>query len=363
MITTLKKEISKYDNGIIFTKPTITTKELKSVLECMVQDEISCGKIVKNFENISSNVFGFKKALSAPSLNSAYHLALLGLGIQEGDEVIMTSLAPLGGLDAIGYLKATPVIIDAARGDFHPSMDQIMEKVNKNTKAIILSYPYGAFKNYDELKRRIKDLKRIKIIEDISEIIGFDFKKTSISDWTIISFHSDMLITMGNGAMLLTNADHLYSMAKDLQMHGGSRPYRIRYDYTITDYQAAMGLEQINHLETLSKRCRKIGHLYLEAIQQSRFKTYFKFKEMDIYSSFPVFSEKNTKDMIRHFKNFGIETRRIVNYSPLHQLMELSVANFRNTEGMYKRGILIPIYPHLNKQSIDRIILAIKKFY
>ena len=353
------------DSSIVFMKPTITTREVRSVLECMIQDEISFGQVVRNFEQECASAFGFKKALSALSLHSAYHLAFLSMEIKEGDEIILPANAPVAALDAIGYLNAKPVLVDIEREGYHASPEQICQKISPKTKAVILSYPYGAFKNYNDLRSEFQAERKIKIIEDISEIAGQEFDENMIgaaSDIAIISFHEDMIMTMGKGAVFLTNSNRAYSIAKDLRMHGSSRTYRVRYDYTITDYQAAIGLEQLNNLTAILERRKKIGAVYIESISKSYLNAYFKFSGLDTYAAFPIVSAMGLTHCLKYFKLRNIEVRKLSNKKPLHHLLGLPISNFPNIEKLYQRGIFIPIYPYLTKRGVERISSAIRGF-
>ena len=208
-------------DNIAFIKPAITVKELKSVLDCIFHDEISFGKIAKKLESECSRSFGFKNSLVVSSLHSAYHLAFLAFGLREGDEVIMPSTAPLAALDAIGYLKAVPVILDLAKESFHPDLKSLTKKITPQTKVILLQYKFGSFKNYSQLYEKLKNRKKtVCILQDISEIPGSSFSGQKIgtdADMAILSLEKNMPVTMGKGSVLFTNSGHLYQIANDLR--------------------------------------------------------------------------------------------------------------------------------------------------
>lgn len=365
-----RKEKNK--QSIVFNKPTLTRNELKSVLESLVHDEISYGQTAITLEKEFASAFEFRKALSFSSLHSAYHLAFESLELKEGDEVILPDNAPVAALDAVGLTKASPVLVDLSRDSFHASYEDIIARINENTRAIILFYAFGAFKDYSPLYEWLGSSQnpvkknKIRIIEDISYIAGTEFKGRVIgadSDLVINGMHEDHLITTGKGAMVMTDNTSLYSIMKDLRVQGGKKAYRVRYDYTITDYQAAMGLEQLNLLSSITERRKKIGNIYREAMKQSRLNTLFHSGELDVYAAFPVLFDTDFEHAMRYFKSLHIETRYTVPVAPLHQLLGLSGADFANTEKLYQRGLLIPIYPYLTKANVDRIVNSIKAFY
>ncbi len=367
----------KKSQGIPFHKPTLSKNELKSVLECMVQDEISYGRVAVHMEKEFANAFEFRKALSAPSLTSAYHLALMSLELVEGDEVIMAANAPVAALDAVGQVGATPVLVDIDRKSFHPAHEEIQAKVNGKTAAIVISYPYGAFHDYepvrewlqtDEAKAQRTDaVKDVKIIEDLSYIAGSEYLGRYIgtdADIAVIGLHAEMMMTTGKGAVLLTDSRNLAAQMKDLRMHGGSnRPYRLRYDYSITDYQAAMGIEQLGNLAQILERRKKLGHRYLEAVSDSKLHSFFRHAGEDAFGSFPIIMETPIEHGMSYFKSLRIEVRRTSQFGPLHNLMGLPATDFPNAERVYQRGLLIPLYPYLTKMNVERIVGSLRAFY
>lgn len=359
---------SKAPKEIIFHKPTITKNDLKSVMESLILDEISNGQVVQNFEKEVAQAFDYKKALSVQSLQSAYHLAFMALDVKVEDEIILPNNAPLAALDAIGQLQATPVLTDTERESFHPSCQQIIEKITDKTKVILLHYPYGSFRDYQELYDYLdeKKLKSISVVEDISYIAGMEYEGSYIGSkakLSLIGLHQDMLMTIGKGAVLLTNSKPIYAIAKDLRYQGGSRPYRVRFDYTIPDYQAAMALEQLSLLTSGLERRRKMGKLYLEALLQQDFlETWFKTPVADSYSQFPVISKKPVEQTVHYFSSLNIEVQKLAARPFLNELIDLPSSDFPNSSRLYQRGVLLPLYPYLSKAHVQRIGEAIRAF-
>lgn len=352
--------------SIPFYKPTLTKNEIKSVLETLVEDGISTGNTVANFEKEFAMAFEFERALAVPSLFAAYHLAFLALGIQEGDEVILPATAPVAALDALGQIKAIPVLVDVARNSFHPEFETIVQCINNKTKAILIYYPFGAFHDYEPLRRiLLEQNKNLKIIEDITYLAGCEYHGHLVgsnSHVTLVGLHEDALMTIGKGAMILTDDKQVYAIARDLRMHAGGRPYRVRYDYTITDYQAAMGLEQLSLLPQILERRRKIAEIFLENLAKGPLVTYFQRKESDGYGLFPVFFQLKIEEAQNYFQSFSIETRRVFPLGPLFHLLGASSQDFPNTERLYQRGLLIPLYPILSKLQTEQIASALRQF-
>ncbi|MDH4199701.1 MAG: DegT/DnrJ/EryC1/StrS aminotransferase family protein [Spirochaetia bacterium] len=360
------------ESGIAYFKPTISKNDIKSVLESFVSDEISFGQTARTYEKEFGETFEFSYALSTTSLNSAYHLSLLSLDIKTGNEVILASNAPLSALDAIYQTGAEPVLVDIQKNSFHPSQESIIHKITENTRAVVLSYPYGSFYDYQDLKKAIAGLGRsskekIYIFEDISYIIGSEFNGSYVgtdADVTIAGLHEDMLMTIGKGAMVMTANKNLYAILKDRRMHGSNKVYRPRFDYGIADYQAAMGLEQLGHLNAVIERKRKIGEKYIEVVMQNNgLETCFKSARVDTYGAFPIIAQKPVEHIQKYFNSLQIETSRTIPFGPLHDMIGLNVLDYPNTARLFERGLLLPIYPGLSRTNIERIMASIKGYY
>lgn len=360
------------DNGIAFLKPTISKNDIKSVLESIVSDEITFGQTARNYEKGFAETFEFSHAISTISITSAFHLSFIAAEVGPEDEVIMSSAASIAAIDALYQTAAHPVMVDIQKNSFHPAEEDIINKITDKTRCIVLSYPYGSFNDFLNLKNAILDLNKqrknkIVVIEDVSYLIGSEHNGMYVgtdADIAIAGLHEDMLMTIGKGAIVLTNNRNLYSIMKDRRMHGSSKSYRPRFDYGITDYQAAMGLEQLGHLNAVLERKRKIGERYLEVLRNiNGLETFFKSFKIDTYGAFPVISQKPIEHMQKYFSSLQIETARTMWFGPLHQMLGLNSLDFPNATRLYERGILLPVYPNLSRTGVERIMAAIKGYY
>ncbi|MCB1147866.1 MAG: DegT/DnrJ/EryC1/StrS family aminotransferase [Leptospiraceae bacterium] len=371
LTTSTRSRNANKTGKIEFSKPTLTRNELKSVLETLIQDNLGAGATVVNLEKEFAKAFEFEKALAVHSHTSAYHLAFLSCGIKPGDEIILSTNAPLAALDAATLVNAQITLLDLDRNSFHTGIEQFAEAANEKTAAILVNYPFGSFSNFSELKRSIEAKEniqsgRIQIIQDISGLAGAEVAGSmagSDADIAILGMHEDHMLTIGKGGVIMTDSASIYSIAKDLRMHGGSRPYRLRFDYALTDYQAAMALEQLSLLPSLIERRKKIAMHYLDAVKNSRCSTWFDGHGSDAYTAFPLVTEQNIEHTQRYFSSLGIETRRVMPMGPLHSAMALPGSAYQNAEKLYQRGVLLPLYPNLTRSNVERICAAIRTFY
>jgi len=359
----LQRPIKK-QKEIEFHKPTLSREDLKGVLECLVDEHLSSGEIVERFEKSFCHTFKFKHAISANSLTSAYHLSLLGLGVKEGDSVILSSYSPIAALDAIFLIKAKPVLVDLGKHSFHPDIAEFNRKRSEsNAKVAIFDHTFGSLIQINKY-----ELGETSAIEDYSEAIGANSELIPVSRQSVISIcglNSENMITTGNGAMITSNDTNLSNVVRSLKTGKSSKRLfgEPKFDYSLIDYQAALGIEQLSKLGVILERQKKIAMAYMQAVQNSRLETYFSNPTEDTFHRFPiVVSNQGFEEVERYFKSIHIGTKRTIP-EPLHSVLEENKLEYPNAERLYQRGHCIPVYPNLTKDNVQRIATAIRRIY
>jgi perosamine synthetase len=341
---------------ITYDKPTITRKELESVLDSLINNELTSGDTVKTFESAICSLTDLKYAVTTNSSVSAYHLIFEALSISKDDEIIVPSFfdqAPMGGALLSG---GTIIPVDSEENSIFPSISQIKEKINSDTKAIIIGHTFGFHYDTTELLKL-----NIPIIEDISHAIGTENNDSPVgskSTFTIISFAPSMIITTGNGGMVLTNNSKYYSTMRDKR---GVAKELIHFDYRMTDFQAAMGISQLLKLKKLLNRRREIAVKFYESIRTTPHKPILIYNENYAYQSFPVIFDSLNSRVEKFWKKNQIEIINPYQY-PLHILMNKKGYDFPNTDRLSKKLFSLPLYPTLTKKEIEKISKTISSF-
>lgn len=344
--------------AIVSSRPTITRKELEGVLDCLINDDLARGEIIKALESRISELSGYKYVLAVNSATSAYHLAFRALEISPEDEIIIPSYfeaTPLAGLQLSG---GTPVLIDIDPGAFSPNIGLYREKITTRTKALVVGHLFGFVKDIAEFLTLEKP-----IIEDVSHSLGSEHHDTSHearAHIAIASFAPSMLMTTGNGAVIMTNNSRMYSLMKDLRGNSG-RSTCIHFDYIMTDFQGAMGISQIHRLGDLLRRRREIARIYYDALKVTSHKTYFAYSDNFTYQSFPIIFDAPAERVEKYWKKAGIEIFLPIS-TPLHMLTGEKTMEFPHSERLSKKLYSLPIYPTLTKKEIEKIARSLSSF-
>jgi len=341
---------------IVSSRPTITRKDLEGVLDCLINDDLTTGVTVKNFEDNVGGMCGLKYSLATNSITSSYHLAYKALNIEHDDEVIIPSYFYQAPLSALLLAEGKPVLVDSDENSLFPTIEAIKELITDKTKAIVVGHTFGFQQDYSELY----DLS-IPVIEDISHGLGTEINDAPIgskASITVSSFEPSMIVTTGHGGIVMTGNSKLFSAMRDLR---GNREDSIHLDYTMTDFQAAMGITQLLKLKGLLRRRREVAKFYNEAIRGTSHKAPYTYNENFAYQSFPVIFDAPGEKVSKYWKKNGIELLHPIT-TPLHVLLEMRGLDFPNSDRMSKKIFSLPIYPTLTKKEIEKISRAFAAF-
>ncbi|MBU2623740.1 MAG: DegT/DnrJ/EryC1/StrS family aminotransferase [Proteobacteria bacterium] len=345
-------------------QPSLTGNEKKYVNECLDSTWISSkGKFIPLFEQKFAEYIGVRHAASVCNGTVALHLALMALGMGPGDEVIVPTLTYVASVNAIAYTGATPVFVDSLPDTWQMDPNDVEVKLSERTKAIMVVPIYGHPCDMDAIME-IARINSLYVIEDCAEAIGSKYKGQLVGtfgDIGTFSFFGNKTITTGEGGMVVTNNEELYNKVFHLKGQGLSegREYWhdiIGYNYRMTNICAAIGLAQMEQVQTFLMKKRQIANWYAEELINCP-KIEFHREIGDLYHSYWMCSilvdELRKRDVLRRrLAEKGIETRPFfwpVNLMPMYykENMHSPVA-----EDLASRGVNLPSYPLLTKEQV-----------
>lgn len=267
-----RKRLNEVENEKIFVSgPSITQKEMDYVLDAVQNAWYGQANLYhERFEQAFAAYIGVKYAMALPSCTSAIHLSLLAKGIKSGDEVLVPELTWIATAAPISYVGAVPVFVDVDEQSWCISPKAIEAAVTKKTKAIISVNLYGNMPQYDEI-RKIAQKYGLFLLEDAAESIGSEYngrKSGSLGDVGVFSFHGSKTMTTGEGGMLVTDDRDIYEKCLFFRDHGRSKDGRmfwndrVAYKYKMSSMQAALGLAQLERIDELVEKKRRIFSWY-----------------------------------------------------------------------------------------------------
>ena len=262
-------------NPIYMAGPWITEHEIGVVEDAMRNGWYEhaydyCEKFQKEFAAYHDRKYG----IMTPNCTTAIHLLLSGLGISDGDEVILPECTWIATGAGITYQRATPVFCDIEPVNWCLDPQSVEDRITPRTKAIIAVDLFGNMPMMDELVE-IADRNGIALIEDAAEAVGSSYKGTRAGKFgigSVFSFHRTKTITTGEGGMLLLDDDKLYERCMFLRDHGRRSDGPIYYNYEVTykympfNLQAALGYAQFQRIDELVGKKREQLAMYRERL-------------------------------------------------------------------------------------------------
>jgi dTDP-4-amino-4,6-dideoxygalactose transaminase len=234
------------------------------------------GEEVREFESEFAAYCGVKHCVAVNSGTSALHLALLGVGVRAGDEVITTSNTFIATAEAISYTGAKPVFVDIDARTANIDPGKIAAAVTPRTRAILPVHLYGLAAEMDPILA-IAQQHNLAVVEDACQAHGARYhgkRVGSIGDAAAFSFYpSKNLGAYGEGGALTTNDEALAARARALRSHGESRRYfhdAIGYNYRMEGFQGAILRLKLPRLEQWNARRRELAEIYRRILAGAR---------------------------------------------------------------------------------------------
>lgn len=272
-------DISTGKSLILTAGPSISAKESTYAFDAALNGwNSNWSKYLTTFEKRFAEYVGVKYALATSSCTGALQIALMSLGIGEGDEVIVPDQTWVATANAVRYVGATPIFADIELDTWNIDIHSIEKLVTKNTKAIIPVHMYGHPARMTGIIEFAKK-HNLKVVEDAAPAIGAEWQGKrcgSFGDFAAFSFQGAKLMVTGEGGMLVTNDDALYAKALKIwdQGRNPSKAFWIDADgvkFKMSNVQAAIGLGQLDRVDELIEMKRRLFSWYQEGLEETSF--------------------------------------------------------------------------------------------
>jgi len=340
------------------SRPTLDESDLFSVSETIRSGRIVQGKVVENFEKKMAKFIGVDGAVATNTGTSALHLSLLAIGIKKGDHVAIPSYVCTALLNAVKYVGAHPTLVDIDPETYNIDISNLKKKVKKSTKAIILPHLFGLPADIDEIMSL-----GIPVIEDCAQAIGAVYKGKKAGSYgrlSCFSFYATKVLSTGEGGMVVSDSKRLLKKIRDFRDYDNKKNYSVRYNYKMTDIQAAMGISQLKKLHSFLLRRANIAKRYSSVLQEFRNVPSLRYKDRKhIFFRFPIQIKGSVSKALNFFTERGVTCTRPV-FKPIHRYLQVN--GLTNTDAVWNNTISIPIYPSLTEEEICKILDVLRLY-
>jgi perosamine synthetase len=336
------------------SRPTVDRRDIRAVSDVLRSAHLAQGEQVRRFEEAVASFLGRRGGVATSSGTSALHLALLVLGVGAGDEVLVPSYSCVALLHAVQYVGAVarPVDIDPETYNLCPRAAR--RYLTRKTRAVIVPHMFGMPADLEEIVSW-----GVPVVEDCAQTLGATYRGRQAGAWgvlTVCSFYATKVLTTGEGGMLLSDSDTLLRRARDLRDYDGRATLRVRFNYKMTDMQAALGRSQLRRLHGFLDRRRSLATRYTAALRSlpvrlpqvppDRTHMFYRY----------VIGVQDAVALMRRMHERGIECKPPVS-GVLHRF--LGQDGCPAAEAASRTAVSIPLYPSLSDADADVVAGAI----
>lgn len=251
-------------------EPKFEGNEKKYLAECIDSGWVSSeGPFVGKLEAQFAEDCNRSYCCAVSSGTAALDVAIAALGLGPGDEVILPTFTIISCAQAIVRVGATPVLVDMNADTLTMNVDQIEQSITAKTRAIMVVHVFGLPADMHPIKELAQKY-NLKIIEDAAEMHGQTYEGKpcgGFGDISIFSLYANKFVTSGEGGLVLTDDEHLYHRVRSLRNLCFSQKKRfvheeLGWNYRMTNLQAAVGLAQLEVLQSTVEKKRHIAAQY-----------------------------------------------------------------------------------------------------
>ena len=354
---------------------TLMPQLRETFVEVAASGQLILGPYVRAFEQQIAELCGVRHAVGVSSGNDAIILALMALGIGEGDEVITTPLAYLHLAESIVRVGATPVFSDIDPRTYNLDINHLPGRITDRTKAILPTHLFGLPANMGPI-RELAAQHGIKVLEDTDMAIGakFDGRPVgSMGDVASMSFYpTKNLAALGDAGACLTDDDALAARLRMMRVHGiepGFVVNELGGAFRLDGLQAALLSVKLPHLDAWTQKRRELAARYHKLLEPLALTTPFEAEEREhVYNQYVIRVRGEGREPLRHHLDACGIGNRVYYPKPLHRLNCFAGLNYPEgslpvAEKASAELLALPMFPEMTKAEQDEVVGAVRDFF
>lgn len=349
--------------------PLLNDDELEEVLGTIRRGWLTEGPCAGRFTRELREITGSRYAVLAPNGTLGLFLALLALDLPRDSEILVPSFTFYASASAAVFAGLVPVFVDADPSTFNLDVESMEALVTPRTRAVMPVHVYGHAAPMDEVVE-FAERHGLAVIEDAAQ--GFDvrYQGQHVGTWGdvgVISFFADKTITTGEGAVVLTQREDLHERLRLLRNQG--RPNQgtfvhpaLGMNFRMTDLQCAVGLAQLRKAHCIIEQKRANYRRFEKNLEGVPGLQLLRIQSDSTFVPFRFFVLTDQREAIdAALDASGVQTRSF--FYPLHRqpaLTRYARGPLPVADGLYERGICLPVHGGLGDADIDAISATIR---
>jgi dTDP-4-amino-4,6-dideoxygalactose transaminase len=347
--------------------------EVLGKIEGVLEDTaFSGGKYVEEFEQKFATYCNTNYCIAVNNGTSALHLAMLALGIGEGDEVIVPANTFIATAWGVSYCNATPVFVDCTADTWEIDASKIEERITPNTKAIAGVHLYGQPFDIDAVKA-IAQKYNLFLVEDAAQAHGAYYKGKRVGgfgEMACFSFYPGKnLGTYGEGGGIVTNDEKYFKHLQSLRNHGSVVRYyhdEIGYNMRMGGIEAAVLSVKLQYLDKWNNRRKEIAKIYQQGITNPKIKMQAQPEFTDsVYHLFVITTEDRDglmKYLNEHQIFPGLHYPVPCHLQKAYAHLGYKQGDCPNAEYLASHCLSLPMFAELSDTEVEKVIEVLNKF-
>ena len=332
----------------------MSAEDAERVARVVRSGRLAQGAEVEAFERELATRLGVAAVAAVSSGSAALELALRALDVGPGDEVVVPTYACDALHHAVTRCGAAPVLADADPETFGPSAKDVAHRLTRRARAVVVVHPFGLALDLDAFLAL-----GVPVVEDCAQAIGARVAGRAVGSrgaLAIGSFYATKLITSGEGGAVAGPAERV-ARVRDARDYDEREELIPRFNFKLTDIQAALGRSQLGRLDTFVARRRAIAARYrarlgsVAGCHPPRDRG-----ERHVFHRFVVTIERPLGPLIDDLRERGVMARRPV-FRPIHRA--LGLAGYPEADRLWTQCLSLPCYPSLADAEVDAVGAAL----
>lgn len=366
--------------AVHIAKPYNSEEVERQVISILRSGRLVQGEVARQFETELARYIGCKHVVTVSSGTAALHVAITALKLTKGkrNEVITTPLSFAATANTVFHSGCKPVFVDVDEETFNIDPSLIKEKITNNTLAVEPVDVYGLPADLEPI-RNIASSRGATVVEDAAEAIGASYhgkKIGSISTLSCFSTYATKNLHTGEGGFITTDEDQLAEKMRIIRNQGQSSKYNqimMGYNFRMLEISAAIGLDQLPHLDELNSK-RRDNAAYLKeglgSLDGIGFQRVDDPRGHAWYMFAATLDEKKagiSRDaLVSKLKDRGVEAD-ISWPTPIHlqpyyrETFGYKNGDFPKAEKICEQVFQLPIQPYLTHEELERVVSTVRE--
>jgi perosamine synthetase len=351
---------------IRLARPDVGAEEAAAVAEVLESGQLTMGPKVAEFESEIAGACGVAHAVAVSSGTAALHLAVLALGLEPGDEVLVPAYTFPATANVVALAGATPVLVDVDPRTFNLDIERVYEAASPRTRAVLAVHLFGRPLAWDSLGDAVAP--DVVLVEDAAGALGARWQGMpcgGLGAMGCLSFHPRKIVTTGEGGAVTTNDDALADSIRRMRHHGiePRGPFDIAVpglNYRLADILCAVGIPQARRLDELLSARARVADAYTARLAGVVETPDVEPGDTHGWQAYVVRLERRD-EALAALRAEGIEAQ-IGTYA-LHLLGAYrGQGEFPGAREAYERALALPFHSQLSADDIERVATVLERY-